>query len=155
MLRLALYHPQIPPNTGMLLRLTSALGISLDIIRPMGFVFDDKKLKRAGMDYIKFADYKIHDSFENFYEKYRERRLIALDIGAKAVPYYDFKYQSQDILIAGSEHYGFLGDDLNKILQCVKIPLLPNRRSLNMATAAAIVLSQAMIQLNLYAQINK
>ena len=154
MLSLALYQPQIPQNTGTLLRLVSCLGIRLDLIRPLGFIFDDKRLKRAGMDYVRFADYEIHDSFDNFLEKRRGRRMIALDVGCESVRYHNFEYLSTDVLVVGSEHCGFLKYDLEKISLRVKIPLLPGRRSLNMATAAAIVLSQAMVQLNLYAKIN-
>jgi tRNA (cytidine/uridine-2'-O-)-methyltransferase len=151
-LNLALYHPQIPQNTGTLLRLASCLGVRVDLIRPFGFVFDDKKLKRAGMDYLKFADYKIHDSFENFREKCDDRRLVALDIG-DTLPYCDFKYDIGDVLIVGSEHYGFLKDDLDRIPNRVKIPMLSGRRSINMAISAAIVLSEAMSQLKLYASL--
>ncbi|MDR2780902.1 MAG: tRNA methyltransferase [Holosporaceae bacterium] len=149
-MNLALYHPQIPQNTGTLLRLASCIGIQLDLIRPFGFIFSDKKLKRAGMDYIQFADYKIHDSFEKFCEEYSERRLVALDIGIDSVSHHDFMYQSNDILIVGSEHYGFLGEDLEKIRCRVSIPMLSQRRSMNMAIAAAMVLSEAMSQLNVW-----
>ena len=69
MLSLAVYHPQIPQNTGTLLRLASCLGVHIDLIRPFGFVFNDTKLKRAGMDYIQTADWKIHDSFDLFLKK--------------------------------------------------------------------------------------
>lgn len=134
------------------MRLVSCFGVHLDLIRPFGFIFEDKKLKRAGMDYIKFVDYEIHNSFDDFLEKYQDRRPIALDIGDNSVTYHDFEYQPTDALIVGSEHYGFLKEDLKKISWRVKIPILPGRRSLNMATAAAIVLSQAMIQLDLYAK---
>ncbi|MDR1235737.1 MAG: tRNA methyltransferase [Holosporaceae bacterium] len=147
-MNLALYHPQIPQNTGTLLRLASCIGINLDLIRPLGFVLSDKKLKRAGMDYIQFADCKIHDSFEKFCEEYSGRRLVALDVGDNSARHHDFKYEPDDILMAGSEHYGFLNDDLKSIQHRVKIPMLPHRRSVNMAVAAAMVLSEAMSQLN-------
>ncbi|MDR0968448.1 MAG: tRNA methyltransferase [Holosporaceae bacterium] len=141
---LVLYHPQIPQNAGTLLRLGACLGVHIDLIRPFGFVFDDKKLKRAGMDYIEVADYKIHDSFEKFCEECDGRRLVALDIGEDSVSYWDFEYDSNDVLIVGSEHYGFLKNDLAKIASRVKIPMLPNRRSINMAISAAMVLSEAL-----------
>jgi tRNA (cytidine/uridine-2'-O-)-methyltransferase len=146
-MNLALYHPQIPQNTGTLLRLASCIGICLDIIHPCGFIFSDKKLKRAGMDYIQLADYKIHDSFQQFCENYTDRRLVALDIGENSVPYHDFQYEPSDILVVGSEHYGFLISDLNMIKHRVKIPMLPQRRSINMAIAAAMVLSAAIATL--------
>jgi tRNA (cytidine/uridine-2'-O-)-methyltransferase len=147
-LSLALYQPQIPQNTGTLLRLASCIGIHIDLIRPFGFVLDDKNLKRAGMDYIKSADYQIHDSFELFRNKYHNRRLVALDVGNDSVCHYSFEYQFGDILIVGSEHYGFAKNDLETIPYRVKIPMLPNKRSINMAISAAVVLSEAMSQLN-------
>ena len=147
MINLALYHPQIPQNTGTLMRLSSCLGIHLDLIRPFGFLFDDRKLKRSGMDYISSANYEIHDSFDIFCEKYRSRRIIALEANDNQIPHDKFEYKQGDILIVGCEHYGFLRDDFKKIQHCVKIQMLPNRRSLNMAIAATFVLSEALSQL--------
>lgn len=147
MISLALYHPQIPQNTGTLMRLSSCLGVHLDLIRPFGFIFDDRKLKRSGMDYIATADYEIHDSFDKFCEKYNSRRIIALEANDDHIFHNEFKYQHGDILIVGSEHYGFLLDDFKKIQYCVKVQMLPNRRSLNMAIAATFVLSEALSQL--------
>ena len=147
MISLALYYPQIPQNTGTLMRLSSCLGVHLDLIRPFGFIFDDRKLKRSGMDYITTADYEIHDSFDIFCDKYNSRRIIALEANDDHISHNEFKYQPGDILIVGSEHYGFLPADLKKIQHCVKIQMLPNRRSLNMAIAATFVLSEALSQL--------
>ena len=151
MINLALYHPQIPQNTGTLLRLASCLGIHVDIIRPCGFIFNDKKLRRAGMDYLLSSDYEIHDSFEKFFEKYSaDRRLIALHVGEGTVEHWKFQYESDDILIVGSEHYGFLPEHLAQINCRVKIPMVPQRRSINMAISAAIVVSEALSQLKLF-----
>lgn len=149
-MNLALYHPQIPQNTGTLMRLSSCLGVHIDLIRPFGFLFDDRKLKRAGMDYIATADYEIHDSFDIFAQKYSGRRLIALDGKPENKSHCEFQYKIDDILIVGSEHYGFLTEDLPKFFDFVKIPMIPNRRSLNMAISAAIVLGEAMSQLKIY-----
>lgn len=156
MIKLALYHPQIPQNTGTLLRLCSCFQISVELIRPLGFVFDDKKLKRAGMDYIKNATYYIHESFEDFAAIYKNRRLITLDVSQNTVPYHTFNYLKDDILLVGSEHYGFLDQDrctFNKIMQqtnnrSVKIPMAQGNRSINMAISASIVLSEALRQTN-------
>ncbi|MDR1982545.1 MAG: tRNA methyltransferase [Holosporaceae bacterium] len=148
-LNLALYHPQIPQNTGTLLRLGSCLGICINLIRPLGFILDNKKLKRAGMDYIEFANYRIFDSFNSFHEEFKSKRLIALTCDS-SVAHNKFKYKMDDVLVVGSEHYGFLREDLAKIHNHVKIPMLPHRRSLNMAISAAVVLSEAMSQLNSY-----
>ena len=152
MLHIALYHPQIPQNTGTLMRVSSCLGVKIDLIRPFGFLFNDKKLKRAGMDYISTANYEIHDSFDLFLKKYDGKRLIALEANDEHTPHYSFKYQDCDIIMVGSEHYGFLKADFSRIPYCVKIPMLPERRSLNMAIATTIVLSEAMSQLGIFPQ---
>jgi tRNA (cytidine/uridine-2'-O-)-methyltransferase len=120
----------------------------------LGFILDDKRLKRAGMDYIKSADYRIFDSFDSFYENSKNRRLIALVCDGSIV-HNEFNYQSNDILIVGSEHYGFLKKDLDRIPNHVKIPMLPHGRSINMAISAAMVLSEAMSQLDAYPRIAK
>ncbi|MDR3155603.1 MAG: tRNA methyltransferase [Holosporaceae bacterium] len=150
MVNLALYHPQIPQNTGTLLRLGSCLGIFIDLIRPFGFIYEDKRLRRAGMDYILTASHTIHNSFGNFCAFYEKRRLVALDVGENSTPYHSFEYLLGDILVIGSEHYGFLAQDLEKMMHRVKIPMLPRRRSLNMAVAASIVVGEAMRQLKLF-----
>ena len=150
MVSLAVYHPQIPQNTGTLLRLASCLGVHIDLIRPFGFIFNDAKLKRAGMDYIQTADYEIHDSFEILLENSKNRRIIAMEANDVSVAHHEFQYQDDDILMVGSEHYGFLPEDLNRCSEMVKIPMVQERRSINMAISAAIVLSEAMSQLNIF-----
>lgn len=150
MLSLAVYHPQIPQNTGTLLRLASCLGVHIDLIRPFGFVLNDTKLKRAGMDYIQTADWKIHDSFDLFLKKSSNRRIIAMEANDVSVAHHDFRYRDGDILIVGSEHYGFLPEDLKRCSAMVKIPMVKGRRSINMAISASIVLAEAMSQLNLF-----
>ena len=149
-MRLALYHPQIPQNTGTLLRLGACLGVPLDLIRPFGFLFDNKKLKRAGLDYISMANYTVHNSFDDFIEKYKTCRLIAMESNDVKTAHTNFDYQADDIIIVGSEHYGFLKQDLLQIPYKIKIPMLTNRRSLNMAISAAIVIGEALSQLKLY-----
>ncbi len=150
MVSLAVYHPQIPQNTGTLLRLVSCLGVHIDLIRPFGFVFNDTKLKRAGMDYVLTADYEIHDSFDIFLEKSKNRRIIAMEANVVSVAHNDFQYLDRDILIVGSEHYGFLPKDLKRCSSMVKIPMVKGCRSINMAISASIVLTEAMSQLNLF-----
>ncbi len=150
MVSLAVYHPQIPQNTGTLLRLTSCLGVHIDLIRPFGFVFNNTKLKRAGMDYIQMSDYEIHDSFDIFLKKTADRRIIAMEANDVSVAHNDFRYQDGDILMVGSEHYGFLPKDLKRCSAMVKIPMKKGRRSINMAISASIVLAEAMSQLNLF-----
>lgn len=150
MIHLALYHPQIPQNTGTLLRLSACLGFHLDLIHPFGFIFDDKKLKRAGMDYITLAKFSIHKSFEEFLNFYKSRRIIAIEANVSENFHNNFKYEKHDILIAGSEHSGFNLEDSNKIPIKIKIPMQKNCRSINLALASTIVVSEAFSQLNLF-----
>lgn len=102
------------------------------------------------MDYIQYADYTVHDSFQDFLNHYPDARFIAMEANVAAKSYYDFHYNKDDILIVGSEHYGFLPDDLKKIPHTVKIPMVAGRRSINMAISAAIILSEAMRQTNAF-----
>lgn len=146
MLQLALYHPQIPHNTGTLLRLCACWGITLHLIRPLGFLFSDKRLKRAGMDYIEHAKYIVHDSFQQFVKQYEKQRIIALDVNISNSWHHEFKYNTDDILVVGAEHYGFLEEDRSSFNHFIKIPMLDNCRSINMAISAAIVLNTALIQ---------
>ena len=146
MLQLALYHPQIPHNTGTLLRLCACWGVTLHLIKPLGFLFSDKRLKRAGMDYIEHASYKLHDSFDRFVEQHSKQRLIALDVHASDAWHHEFEYNPDDILVVGAEHYGFLEEDREQFDHFVKIPMNENCRSINMAISAAIVLNTALMQ---------
>ena len=173
MLHIAIYHPQIPQNTGTLLRLGSCFGIIVDLIKPFGFLWDDKYLRRAGMDYLDTVEYRIHESFDAFWEAYgrtaaksteqaqkdegraaeeeEQRRIIALEADNKyRIPeiYHQFQFKKDDIILAGSEHDGFAAKDLAKVPYCVKIPMVPGRRSLNVAIATAIVTAEAMRQIN-------
>ena len=150
MLEIGIYHPQIPQNTGTLLRVSSCLGVHVNIIGPMSFIFSDAKFRRAGMDYLGTASYEIFSSFENFLEIKGSRRLVALEIGEKSKPHYSFEFSENDIIIVGSEHSGFDKFDLAKMNECVAIPMKKGRRSMNMAIATTFVLGAAMQQLNMF-----
>lgn len=150
MIRLAIYHPQIPQNSGTLLRLSACLGFEIDIIKPLGFVFSDKKLKRSAMDYITNSSYMMHDSFDAFLQFHSGKRMIAMDVKENSVSHYKFKYLPDDILIVGSEHSGFLDDHIARIPFSVRIPMKQGMRSINMAIAATIVIAEAFSQNNLY-----
>ncbi len=145
-MRLCLYQPEIPQNVGTLIRLGACLGIPLDIIEPTGFVWADKHLKRAGMDYVDLANVQ---RFENF-EKYRllqTQRIVLLDTKADTI-FWDFTFQPNDILMIGKESSGVPEEVYNLIPQRVRIPMLPERRSLNMAIAGAMVLSESLRQVH-------
>ncbi len=150
MLEIGIYHPQIPQNTATLLRVSSCLGIHVNIIGPASFVFCDSKFRRAGMDYIDTASYEIFDSFTSFLECKKDRRLIALEISNKSKKFHKFTFSNKDIIIVGSEHSGFEENDIEKMDELVAIPMLENRRSMNMAIATSFVVSEAMRQLDLF-----
>jgi tRNA (cytidine/uridine-2'-O-)-methyltransferase len=144
-LRLALYQPDIPQNTGTMLRLGACLGVGLDIIEPCGFVWDDKKLRRAAMDYIDLLDYRRHSSWQSFAEQVGPRRLVLLTTKA-AVPYTAFTFAPDDILLVGRESAGVPDDIHNRADARVIIPMIQGVRSLNVAVSAAMVLGEALRQ---------
>jgi tRNA (cytidine/uridine-2'-O-)-methyltransferase len=148
-MRLALYHPEIPQNTGTLMRLCACMGIPLDIIHPCGFVFDDRRLRRAGMDYMDIAAVKHHTNWETFHDwmKEKKHRIILLDAKAKT-PYTDFTFQMGDILLMGQESSGVPDNIFQLTPHHLLIPMVENCRSLNVALAAAMVVGEGLRQLN-------
>jgi tRNA (cytidine/uridine-2'-O-)-methyltransferase len=143
-MRLALYEPDIPQNTGTLLRLGACLGIAVDIIEPCGFLFTDKGLKRAGMDYLDLANYRRHASWAAF-EADRTARLVLLSSKATH-PYTEFRFAPDDILLMGRESAGVPDSVRDAADARLRIPLMPGLRSLNVALAAAMVLGEALRQ---------
>jgi tRNA (cytidine/uridine-2'-O-)-methyltransferase len=146
-MQLALYQPEIPQNTGTLIRLTACVGIPLHIIEPCGFVWSDRHLKRSGMDYVALAMVKRHQDWSAFREHQQQegRRLILLDTTG-STDYIDFSFHLSDTLLVGRESSGVPEAVMGQVDACVRIPLLPQRRSLNMAIAAAMVLGEALRQ---------
>ncbi|HUO93266.1 MAG TPA: tRNA (cytidine(34)-2'-O)-methyltransferase [Rhizomicrobium sp.] len=143
-MRLALYEPDIPQNTGALLRLGACLDVAVDIIEPCGFLFSDRGLKRAGMDYLELADYRRHESWAAF-QAQRRGRLVLLSSKAE-LAYTEFAFTCDDTLLLGRESAGvpdFVRDTADAKL---RIPLKPGLRSLNVALAGAIVLGEALRQ---------
>lgn len=151
MIRIALYQPEIPQNTGTLLRMGACLGVGIDIIEPCGFGLSDARLKRAGMDYLEQVDYRRFQQFENFLKEHdqQQRRIILLTPEA-LIPYTQFQFMPEDTLLLGRESDGVPDVVKKQITKQVKIPLLPQRRSLNMAMAAAMVLGEALRQTELF-----
>jgi len=146
-MQLALYQPEIPQNTGTLIRLTACLGIPLDIIEPCSFIWSDRHLKRSGMDYLDLAQVKRYPEWNIFlgHQKQEKRRLVLLDTTG-LTNYVDFSYARNDTLLVGRESSGVPEVVMSQVDACVRIPLLPQRRSLNMAIAAAMVLGEALRQ---------
>ena len=144
-MRLALYQPEIPQNAGTLIRLGACVGVPIDIIEPTGFVWNDKHLKRAGMDYVDLANVQRVESWETYKNQYAAQRIILIDTKADTL-FWDFAFQPNDILMVGRESSGVPADVYQSIPNRVRIPMLPNRRSLNMAIAGAMVLSESLRQ---------
>lgn len=143
-MRLALYQPDIPQNTGTLMRLCAGLGVAMDIIEPCGFVLNDKNLKRAGMDYLDHLDLTRHDSWEKFLA-HKKSRLILME---NNVPtrYTDFIFREDDILLAGRESAGVPDFVAAACDAAVLIPMTPPARSLNVAVASSMILGEALRQ---------
>ncbi len=145
LMRLALYQPEIPQNAGTLIRLGACMGVPIDIIEPTGFVWNDKHLKRAGMDYVDLANVERYENWETYHNLYSAQRIVLLDTKADIL-FWDFVFQPNDILMIGRESSGVPEDVYQSIPNRVRIPMLPNRRSLNMAIAGAMVLSESLRQ---------
>jgi tRNA (cytidine/uridine-2'-O-)-methyltransferase len=144
-MRVALYQPDIAPNTGAIMRLCACFGVALDIIEPCGFVLDDRKLRRAGMDYMEYLDYTRHACWEDFLKQSGSRRLVLLT--TKAEQAYDrFVFQADDVLLLGRESAGVPFDVHQRADARVLIPMRKPARSLNVGMAAAIVLGEALRQ---------
>jgi tRNA (cytidine/uridine-2'-O-)-methyltransferase len=145
-IHLALYQPEIPQNTGTLMRMGACLGVPIDIIEPCSFVWNDQKLKRAGMDYIDLANICRHESWEVFTQTHSDRRIILLDTHGE-MDYLNFMFQPTDILLLGQESSGVPKDVFNFCVYRLKIPMVGDARSLNMAIAGGIVVGEALRQL--------
>ncbi len=143
-MRIALFQPEIPGNVGAVLRLSACLVVGVDIIDPCGFPFSDKKLKRAGMDYIDEVELVRHFDWETFKEAARGRIIL---LSSKAeVRLTDFAFHPSDILLMGQESAGVPDSVRNACDAKVRIPLNPNVRSLNVSVAAGIALAEALRQ---------
>lgn len=143
--RLTLYQPDIPQNAGTLLRMGACLGVPVDIIEPCGFLLTDKKLRRAGMDYLDRAEWRRWPSWEAYRAADLPGRLVLLTTKG-AVPYTDFAFRPGDRLLLGRESAG-VPDDIHAAADArVVIPQRPDTRSLNVAVAAAMVLGEALRQ---------
>jgi len=143
-MRLALYQPEIAGNVGAILRLSACYGIPVDIIEPCGFAFSDKRLARAGMDYAAEAEIRRHVDWPSFYAQ-REGRLVLLTTAA-AVRLDHARFESDDILLMGSESAGVPPQVHAAAALAVRIPLRPGFRSLNVGMAAGIALTEALRQ---------
>ncbi|MGB0748582.1 MAG: tRNA (cytidine(34)-2'-O)-methyltransferase [Magnetospiraceae bacterium] len=146
-MRIALYQPDIPQNAGALLRLGACMGVPVDIIEPCGFVLDDRRLRRAGMDYIDQVSLTRHQSWEAFMQGPAPQVGRVILLSARGThPHLLFPFSGDDVLLVGRESAGVPDHVRAMVDDSVRIPMMPGTRSLNVALSAAMVLAEALRQ---------
>ena len=147
--KIALYEPDIPQNTASIIRTCSCLGVDLEIIEPCGFLFTDKRFKRVAMDYMEFDRIKFYKSADEFFNFKKNKRIILISTkGIKS--YTNFNFNANDTILFGRESAGVPKKILNKVNETLKIPMIKNKRSLNLASSVAIVLAEQLRQIRNY-----
>lgn len=154
MLHIALYEPEIPPNTGNIIRLCANTGYFLHLIEPMGFAWDDKRLRRAGLDYHEFADIKRHANFDDFLSSVGNARIFACTTKGKAYPS-EAGFIAGDVLLFGPETRGLPMSIIESLpeAQRLRIPMLPQSRSMNLSNAVSVFVYESWRQLGFYGAI--
>jgi len=147
MFHILLYQPEIPPNTGNIIRLCANTGTQLHLIRPLGFKLDDKQLRRAGLDYHEYADVRVHDDLAACLQTLPDARLLAFTTKGSH-PYHEVRYQTGDALLFGPESRGLPADLLESLApeQRLRLPMLPKNRSLNLSNTVAVAVFEAWRQ---------
>jgi len=144
-MRLALFQPDIPQNTGAILRLAACFGVGVDVIEPCGFVWDEPRMRRAGMDYLDAVELRRHASWESYLASRPAGRLVLLTTRGRN-SYADFAFRPDDRLLLGRETAG-VPDPVHAAADArLAVPMRPGLRSLNVALAGAIVLAEALRQ---------
>ena len=147
MINIVLYNPQIPPNTGNIMRLCSNTGFNLHIIEPVGFSLDDKSLKRAKMDYFSNINPVIHKDYKSFTDTIDEKKIYAVTKFGTRI-YSELKYDKDIFLLFGSETTGLPKVILSKLQnRSIRIPMINDSRSLNLSNSVAIVVYEVWRQL--------
>tara|TARA_Y100001970_G_C14149395_1_gene811791 strand:+ start:38 stop:508 length:471 start_codon:yes stop_codon:yes gene_type:complete len=143
--KIALYQPDIPQNTAAIIRTCACLGVGLEIIEPCGFFLTDTRFKRVVMDYMDLSLIKFYKNYENFEQAKINKRIILATTKAKEI-YSNFKFKKDDTLLFGRESSG-VPERIHKNTKFkIKIPMVENKRSLNLATSAAIIISESLRQ---------
>jgi len=148
MISIILYEPEIPPNTGNIIRLCANMGGQLHLIEPLGFEIDDKKLRRAGLDYAEFAQIKVWKDLDECLQANKFNRLYACSTkGSKN--YSEASFESGDAFVFGPETRGLPENYLNSLPpeQVIRIPMLPESRSMNLSNSVAVIVFEAWRQL--------
>jgi tRNA (cytidine/uridine-2'-O-)-methyltransferase len=145
-MEIVLFEPEIPPNTGNVARLCAAAGVRLNLIEPLGFSISDKHLKRAGLDYWPHVDLKVWPGWQDFVQRKGSKRLVFTS-ARRGTPLHRFAFRPQDALVLGPETRGLPSDIMDAFPdRIVHIPMFGPVRSLNLSTAAGIVLYEALRQ---------
>ena len=149
MFNIALYEPEIPPNTGNIIRLCANTGCKLHLIKPLGFDLDDKKLRRAGLDYREFAKIRVWDTLKKFLIETDGKRVFGVTTKGQK-NYSDVLFEPEDILLFGPETRGLPNNVLDSLPteMKIRIPMKGASRSLNLANAASVIIYEAWRQLN-------
>ena len=144
--KIALYQPDIPQNTAAIVRTCSCLGVRLEIIEPCGFFLTDPRFKRIVMDYMDISSIKFYKSYEDFKKTKINERVILATTKAREI-YTNFKFKRDATLLFGRESSGVPKSLHNSIKYKIKIPMVKNKRSLNLATSVAIIISESLRQI--------
>lgn len=143
-----LYQPEIPPNTGNIIRLCANTGARLHLVKPLGFTLEDKQLLRAGLDYHEFATITVHENWAECAERFAGSRLFAVSTKGTQ-PYNLVSYAAGDAFVFGPESRGLPAEILASVSvpRCIRVPMVPGNRSLNLSNAVAVVVYEAWRQL--------
>jgi len=144
-MRIVLFEPEIPPNTGNIARLCAATRTPLHLIEPLGFSIDDKHLKRAGLDYWPHVDVTVHPNLDDFLARVAPPRLVLASTKA-STPYHTFHFRADDAIVMGPETRGLPLELMEQYPDRVRIPMTGEVRSLNLSTSTGILLYEALRQ---------
>ena len=148
MINIALYQPDIPQNTAAIIRTCSCLNIRLEIIKPTGFILNEKKLDRVYLDYLENCQIIYHERFEEFFETKNQENIILFTTKSKN-RYYNHKFKKEDTLLFGNESRGVHQKVHDRIIYKLNIPINTETRSLNLASSVAIGASEALRQIDI------
>jgi tRNA (cytidine/uridine-2'-O-)-methyltransferase len=149
-IHIALFEPEIPQNTGTILRIADCFGVHLHIVEPCGFIFGGKHMKRASMDYLQTVQYSMYNNFEEFQQHVNNNNLrLVLATTKASEKYYDFSFASNDIILFGKETSGLPNYIHNLTPYKIFVPMQLGKRSLNIAVSCGIIVSEAVKQLKI------
>ena len=148
MFHIVLFEPEIPPNTGNIIRLCANTGAALHLVKPLGFSLDDKQLKRAGLDYHEYSTLQVHENWQACKSALAGKRLFAITTKG-STRYSDIQFKADDVFVFGPETRG-LPEDIRSEFSAehrLRLPMLPDSRSLNLSNSAAVILYEAWRQI--------